>query len=145
MNVLERFKPAVPRRVLFFVAGTVWLFAGGMLIWRGEDWLRGRLLPFGLALLGGALFFRLLFLRIARRHIERIRTLPNSHPCLFSFLNWRGYILMIAMISSGMLLRTTHLVPSGVLGTLYVSMGTPLVLSSLRFIATGLRGMQSGA
>lgn len=34
-NILNRLKPGIPKRALLFLAGSVWTFAGGMLLWRG--------------------------------------------------------------------------------------------------------------
>jgi hypothetical protein len=87
----------------------------------------------------GLLFFRFLFLRISNRHISRIRAIAQERPCLFSFLDWRGYGLMTVMISGGILLRASGVVPLPVLGTFYVGMGTPLILSAVRFAAGGTR------
>jgi len=138
MTFLDLLKPAVPRRTLFFVAAGIWFLAGAILLYRGTQLLPGKTLLLAVGLCGGLLFFRLVFLRISNRHITRIRVIPHARPCLFSFLDWRGYGLMTLMITGGVLVRTSGILPASVLGTFFVGMGTPLVVSSVRFAAAGL-------
>jgi hypothetical protein len=45
---------------------------------------------------------------------------------------------MAVMISGGILVRASGVLSSPVLGTFSIGMGTPLVLSSLRFAAAGV-------
>jgi hypothetical protein len=144
MTLIDRMKPAVPRRALFVLGGLVWGAAGVMLAWRGWETLAGAGLPGWVAVASGVVlglvFFRLLFRRIADRVIGRIRSLPHERPCLFSFLDWRGYAMMAIMISTGVFLRTSGAVPSPVLGTLYVTMSVALLVSSVQLASVGVRG-----
>jgi hypothetical protein len=139
MPILDRIKPGVSRRTLFFVAAGAWLTAGSILLYRGEQALGGDIMLTLCGVGGGLVFFRFLFQRITGRHIKRIRSIVHARPCLFSFLDWRGYGLMTLMISGGILVRTSGVVPPLLLGALSVGMGTPLVISSLRFAGAGLR------
>jgi hypothetical protein len=138
MSMLDSLKPGVPRRALFFIAAAVWLAAGSMLLYRGGQSLHGNCLLFTGGIAAGLLFFRFLFIRIATRHIVRIRSIAQPRPCLFSFLDWRGYGLTAVMISGGILVRTAGILPLPVLETLYVGMGTPLLLSAIRFASRGI-------
>jgi hypothetical protein len=138
MSAIDYLKPGVPRRALFFIAAAAWLAAGSMLLYRGGQSLHGDLLLFAGGMAAGLLFFRFLFIRIATRHIVRIRSIAHPRPCLFSFLDWRGYGLMAAMISGGIQVRTSGILSLPILGTLYVGMGTPLVLSAIRFATGGI-------
>jgi len=146
MNVdhsfLRMLKPGIPKRYLLFVAAFVWTFAGGMLLTRGFLiliffpqllWLK-----IICSLAGGIIFFVLLFSKISRKHTQRILNMEMEHPCIFSFFNFRSYIMMLLMISMGITLRKTGIVPLEYLSLFYVAMGTPLLMSAFRFYYNGI-------
>jgi hypothetical protein len=140
MNVLERFKPGIPKGQLYFVACAVWSVAGMVLCYRGGVALvRGKAPALAIAgLVAGVAFYRFMFVRIPRRHIGRIDSSPHQSPCAFSFLDWKGYGMMALMISLGVTLRMSHVVSDSVLGVLYISMGVALLISALEFAKVGM-------
>jgi len=135
---MNKYKPGVPKRHLLLVAALIWASAGGMLGARGAAYLSGArdhlLLRYGIALLAGVVFFLLVFARISLKHVTRIRAIDVVHPCLFSFFNFRSYLMMAVMIAAGVTLRALHLVDPVLLGGFYLCMGTPLVLSAARIV-----------
>lgn len=138
------FKPGVPKRYLMFVAALVWLFAGCMLVYKGLlfmiiDDLQVLIIKLLISISLGLLFFVLMFSKIAAKHVSRILNIKHENPCLFSFFNWKSYLMMGSMITLGILLRTFHLVPMFYLSCFYVAMGTPLLLSSSRFFTEAVR------
>jgi len=135
--------PRISKHYLLFIAALVWTFAGGMLEYRGYSYLIAyphflvvRIL---LCLIGGLLFFRLLFSKISGKHVARIINLSIERPCIFSFFNWRSYLMMGIMISSGIMLRKTGVVSPEYLSLLYITMGIPLLMSSFRFYHSFLK------
>jgi hypothetical protein len=140
-----QFKAIIPhttKRNLLFIAAVVWTFAGTMLFARGigmmninpdSFWIR-----FLISLVSGVLFYLLLFTRISRKHVNRIIQLPVERPSAFSFFDRKGYIMMVGMISLGIFLRTSGIVSAYYLSLLYVTMGVPLFISSLRFYYSGI-------
>jgi hypothetical protein len=137
MHWIKRLTPRIARRYLYVVAALVWTFAGGMLLFRGillfmEDdyliWFR-----LTISLIAGLLFYRLLFSKISRKHIFRLDAMLLEKPCLFSFFNIRSYILMSIMITAGISLRKSGILTPVYLSVIYVTMGIPLFISSLRF------------
>jgi hypothetical protein len=138
---LSWLKPAVSKRTLLFIAAGVWTFAGSMLMFKGYKMLdtTGRFLWLKLlvVLLGGIAFYLKLFSKLSLKHTLRILGLKVSHPCLFSFFNFKSYLVMIFMISMGITLRTTGWIPFPYLAFLYLMMSVPLLLSSVRFYYTG--------
>jgi len=142
VNILSRIKPVVPKRVLLFVAAVVWTFAGSMLLFRGYKMLdlKSRLLGLQLllALAGGLVFYLKMFSKISLKHTHRILNMKEELPCLFSFFNFRSYILMAFMISMGITLRTTGWVAPVYLSFLYLMMSVPLLISSVRFYYSGV-------
>ncbi|HWS00512.1 MAG TPA: hypothetical protein VN249_07835 [Prolixibacteraceae bacterium] len=142
MKNLSFLKPAVPRRTLLFIAALVWTFAGVMLMFKGykmldtaSDLLWMKLV---VVLAAGILFYLKVFSKLSMKHTLRILNLKDANPCMFSFFNFRSYLIMIFMISMGITLRTTGWVPFGTLSFLYLLMSVPLFLSSIRFYYTGI-------
>ena len=139
MNI-EYLTPRVSKHYLLFIAALVWTFAGGMLLFRGftlnktlpQHWV----VELIAVLIAGLLFFRLLFNRISSKHVLRIQKLPIEHPCLFSFFNVRSYLMMFFMITLGIALRKSGFVSPEFLSLMYITMGIPLLMSSLRFYQT---------
>jgi hypothetical protein len=129
--------PRVSRIYLLLIAAMVWTFAGGMLLFRGYFFLLEShhllLLKIISCISGGIVFYILLFDRISKKHILRIKSLPSDRPCAFSFFNWRSYLMMAVMITSGITLRITGIVSHEYLSLIYITMGIPLLMSSFRF------------
>ena len=119
------------------IAGVFWTFAGGMLLSRGIfgllDEHANLYIDISIALVGGAIFYWLLFSKISKKHIHRIVGLKPERPCLFSFFNVRSYIMMSIMISGGIALRVSHVMNPQILFSFYICMGIPLLVSSGRF------------
>lgn len=137
MKLLQGLIPNTSKRNLLFIAALVWTFAGVMLMTRGmlmmdidHDFF---LLPIAGSLMGGILFYIVLFTRISEKYINRIISLNSDRPSVFSFFNLKGYLMMAGMISMGILLRKSGFVPPFYLSILYLTMGVPLFVSSLRF------------
>lgn len=132
--------PRVSKHYLFLVAALVWTFAGGMLLIRGfvfnETLPSHRIVGLTAGVISGLLFFRLLFNRISAKHVLRIKNLPVSRPCLFSFFNLRSYLMMFSMITFGVILRKSGAISPDYLTLMYITMGIPLLMSSFRFYYT---------
>ena len=145
---MDKFRPRVPKRALLLVAGLAWTLAGSMLLGRGSAWLLAngdRLVQrYAIALSGGVAFFFLLFSRISRRHVRRIRALEAARPSVFAFFDRRSYAMAAAMMAGGVLLRSSRLIEPSLLYTFYVCMGTPLLLSALRFYRSFASAEQAG-
>jgi hypothetical protein len=139
---LSFLKPAVPRRTLLFLAALVWTFAGVMLMVKGYQMLDASSdllwMKLVVVLAAGILFYLKVFSKLSMKHTLRILNLKEANPCMFSFFNFRSYLIMVFMISMGVTLRTTGWIPFGTLSFLYLLMSVPLFLSSIRFYYTGI-------
>jgi hypothetical protein len=139
---LSFLKPAVPRRTLLFLAALVWTFAGVMLMVKGYQMLDAASdllwMKLVVVLAAGILFYLKVFSKLSMKHTLRILNLREANPCMFSFFNFRSYLIMVFMISMGVTLRTTGWIPFGTLSFLYLLMSVPLFLSSIRFYYTGI-------
>ena len=111
---LSAFVPRVSKRYLLLVAALVWTFAGGMLLFRGfstdhsteTNWT----LKIVFCLVGGLLFYKVMFDRISSKHVKRIKSMETERPVVFSFFNLKSYIMMFSMITMGVTFRLTGLV-----------------------------------
>ncbi len=137
MKILEKFKPSVSKHNLLFIAGLAWTTAGGILAGRGLNFLlqHGEHLAMRLAggVVLGVVFYLILFAKISRKHIIRIKGLNIPNPCAFSFFNFRSYLMMAIMISGGITLRSFDLINKEWLYNFFVTMGVPLLISASRF------------
>jgi hypothetical protein len=127
----------VTKRHLLLEAAIIWTFAGGMLLYRGTvmlvltasfSWMK-----IIICLICGLLFFRFVFSRISRKHVNRIINLQGARHRFYEFFNLKSYLMMLGMISMGIFLRKTSIVPLSALSLAYITMGIPLLLSSIRF------------
>jgi len=137
MRFAEKIKPSVQKHSLLLIAGFAWTAAGGVLAGRGLFHLIEQGHSPGWRLAGGVffggVFYILLFAKISRKHIKRIKGLNIPYPCAFSFFNIRSYILMGLMISGGIILRKLDVINQDWLYTFYMTMGIPLLISASRF------------
>ena len=134
---LEAWKPGVSRRVLLLVAGITWIGTAILLNAISYAWLRNEKPQAALlAALAGvvcALFIHHFgFLRIVDKNLGRIGTMEGKR-CLFAFMAWKSYLLVMVMIAMGVLLRHSP-APRLYLAVLYTAIGTALFLSSIRYL-----------
>jgi hypothetical protein len=145
MKFFQLIKPSINKRYLLFVAAIVWTFAGGMLLYRGFSMvfkIKHLILILMFSAIGGILFYMLLFSKISLKHTKRILSLKSEKPCAFSFFNFKSYILMTVMISSGIIVRKSGIISPDYLSLIYITMGIPLFLSAFRFYYNGINYKQ---
>jgi hypothetical protein len=137
MTDMDKYKPAVANTFLLFVAGIVWVGVGIMLLILAFSWLsKASNLEIYLYSGGGILLALLVhhfgFLKIVDKNLNRILQM-NGKKCLFSFIPWKSYLIIMAMVAMGALLRHS-MVPKKDLAILYIGIGLALILSSVRYI-----------
>ena len=145
---MEKWKPAVPKSGLLFLAGIIWLSIGFMMDTIAYSWLisenaRSALLILSTGFVLALLFHHFGFLRIVDRNLGRILPMEGRR-CIFSFMPWKSYVLVMVMILGGFLLRHSSL-PKAYLALIYLAIGTALMLSSvryLRYLIMAMRGKE---
>jgi len=129
----------VSKRVLLFEAASIWMFAGIMLLTRGKlmvESAQGFSIVNIFSCLGcGILFYLYLFSKISAKHIHRITNLPGDRHFPYQFFDFKSYLMMVGMITMGVTLRKTLIIPLEYLSLIYCTMGIPLFLSSIRFFS----------
>ena len=136
LPMILRFKPAVPRHYVFALAGFLWTFAGILLCFRAAVWLG--VFSFGaeiaLELVSVVLAiasYSLIFSKLVQKNIDRINGLPER-ACVFAFTHWRGYLMIVLMMTLGLTLRNTD-IPKYYLSIPYTAMGGTLLIGSIGF------------
>jgi hypothetical protein len=131
----ERYKPAVPKKLLLVIAGIMWCCVGIMLTLMAVQWLKlyeGNKWLFAIPGFTAALIIHHFgFLKIVDKNLGRISHLPGN-PCIFSFISWKSYLIIIVMITMGISLRHSA-IPKEYLSVIYLSIGLALFLSSIRY------------
>ena len=134
---IKKYKPAVPKVVLLFLAGGLWLGVGSMLLFLAVSWLREATQVNRIVFAGSGVVLALLvhhfgFLRIVDKNLGRI--LPSDEKkCVFSFMPWKSYLIIPCMITLGIILRHSA-IPKHYLAVIYIGIGLALTLSSVRYI-----------
>ena len=132
---LNRYKPAVGRPVLLFLAGAMWMVVGMALVHLAWTWLsdldRGQALwRAAIASVAASAIAYFGFTRIVDKNLRRLPA--RGKRCLFGFISWKSYVTIAAMIAMGIALRHSAL-PKPWLAVPYIAMGGALILSSLRY------------
>lgn len=130
----ETYKPRASSRVQLLLAAVMWTAVGGALFFFGTRWItdgRPPLSGLPLLLLGigtGLVKSSLVLDRTAAKIVHRIGTRGEGR-CIGGFLSVRSWLLVLAMIALGRILRSGVL-PLPAAGVLYAAIGTGLLFSS---------------
>jgi hypothetical protein len=122
---------------LLFIASFVWFLAGGFLIYRGVSGILNDASPSIIkslvAIVLGVVFYLGVFNRISKKHILRIKEMTSDAVPFYSFFNGRSFLMMMGMMSMGIALKITGVLPASIMVYFFPVMGLPLFVSSLRF------------
>lgn len=133
----SRLKPAVNRKWLIIISGLMWSAVGIFLNILAFNWLKSfeiaqLFITILMGLLAGWVIAHFGFGKIANKNINRIFVYPKE-VCVFAFQEWKSYIFIAFMMSMGIFLRTTGLVPKFILAPMYIGIGTALFLASFKY------------
>jgi len=134
---IDKLKPAVDKRVLLLLAGLMWLSVGIMLLWVAISWLnafqvRGSWIFAGIGIIIALGVHHFGFLKIVDKNLDRLLPMEGK-KCLFSFITWKSYLIIIVMTALGIALRHSP-IPKPYLSILYIGIGLALTLSSVRYL-----------
>ncbi len=137
MRNIDKYKPAVARTILLFIAGIVWQLVGIWLIFLAFSWLSVEsttvfYLYSAMGILLALLIHHFGFLKIVNRNTKRIVQMDGKR-CVFSFIAWKSYLIILVMVAMGALLRHST-IPKKNLAILYTGIGLALFLSSIRYV-----------
>jgi len=138
MNFRQKIKPSIDKKWLHLTAGLMWSGVGIFLCSLAYGWLVPvDIIPTLLLALSGVLLaiviYKFGFSKLAKENIYRIIDLPAKKPCIFAFQSWTSYPLVAVMISLGIFLRTSSLIPKPYLAAMYLGIGSSLFLASFHY------------
>ena len=141
--ILHKFNPKVPKRALLFIAAFVWGYASLKIIVIGTRTYNATDLHYWHLILISIpvylLFNWFVFKKIIIKHTRRIVTKPNPSHCLFSFFDWKSYIIMAFMITMGISVRKYQLLPQKFIAEFYIGLGLALATSAIYLLNYGIR------
>ncbi len=122
--------------MLLILSGIMWIAVGILLLhyvlgWLGPVPAMQKFIFGGSGILLALLIHHFGFLRVVDKNLGRILPM-NGRPCVFSFMSWKSYLIVLVMVSMGILLRHSAL-PKPWLSLLYTGIGLALILSSIRY------------
>lgn len=126
----------VKKRTLLATAGCVWLIAGfnvarlGILSYLGLHQITAINI-----LLSAVVFcaFGFMFFKMALKHTRRIRNYSEIYRPIWYFFDLKSYIIMAVMMSGGIWLRYSGLVPDIFIAVFYTGLGCALTLAGILF------------
>jgi len=142
---IDKFKPAINKPFLLLLSGLMWFAVGIMLNTFAYNWLvfYGNGYAYLFALIGflaALVIHHFGFLKLVDKNLGRISFLKDK-PCVFSFMSWKSYIIVIVMVTMGIALRHSS-IPKQYLSVLYIGIGIALILSSIRYFRKHISEMQ---
>ena len=144
INKIDKYKPAVTKYLLIFIAGIVWIGVGLTLLFLAFLWLQ-TVSDLNIYLYAGAgvvlalLAHHFGFLKLVDKNLKRILPIEEK-ICLFAFIPWKSYLIIAVMITMGVVLRHSA-IPKQYLAILYIGIGLALILSSVRYMRVFIREM----
>lgn len=133
------------KRNLFIIAGILWLIAGTMIMKVGVPFLINDDKNFLLGLLGAIaiflIFYIMIFSKYVNKHKNRILNDKREKMKIWEFFDKSSYILMIFMMSFGMALRFSGLLPNFFFEFFYSGLGLALSLSGISFLILAVKNI----
>ncbi len=132
--MLHKLKPSVNKKYLILLSGLMWSGVGILLNWFAFRWLPELeqwqiLFAYSLGIIAGFIIAKFGFNKLAVKNKNRILDYPEK-VCAFAFQRWQMYLLIIVMMSMGIFMRTSGLIPKYLLAPVYIGIGLALFSGS---------------
>jgi hypothetical protein len=134
---LRKFTPAVDKKILILLAGLMWCGVGVMLIRYAVSWLsvmsiKEQIVFYVIGITIALPIHLFGFSKIAGKNLRRLMPMEQK-KCVFSFMTWKSYIIVLFMVSLGITLRHSSL-PKQYLSIVYNGIGLALFLSGTKYL-----------
>ena len=137
----------VKRDNLLIIAGVVWVVAGvNILIIGINSYFEASDLPWWaimLMLLGSAgvlAIFHIMFGKLVKKHVSRIRGYKKVRQNPLLFFDVKSYLIMAFMITFGVALRVSGIVPGWIIASFYTVLGVALMTAGVGFLLHRVHG-----
>ena len=131
----------VHKNTLILIAGIVWAIAGfnivriGLVAYQGNfTWWRGLL-----SIAVYAAFQIFVFGKMVKKHTDRIRQYEEERQNFFRFFDTKSYLIMAFMMTLGIGLRVSGVVPNTFIAFFYTGLGASLLTAGVLFILSYAR------
>lgn len=131
----------VKKQTLILIAGIVWAIAGfnivriGLIAYQGNfNWWRGLL---SIAVYGAFQLF--VFGKMVGNHTNRILRYEEERQNFFRFFDTRAYLIMAFMMTLGIGLRVSGVVPDTFIAFFYTGLGASLLTAGVLFVLQYVR------
>lgn len=125
----------VKRGTLLLLACLIWCAAGFNILRIGlmsyPSYLT--MLNFLLSVLVFAVFQQFIFGKLVKKHTARISGYLEERQFFLKFFDAKSFIIMAVMMTGGIVLRTSGLVPERFIAVFYTGLGASLLLAGLLF------------
>ena len=128
----------VPKRWLLAIAGIVWLAAGinvarlGLIAYGEQKTVSFWLILFSIVIFA---LFGMMFFKMSIRHGQRIRGYKETFRPIWHFFDLKSYVIMAVMMTGGIWLRNSGLVPGWFIAFFYTGLGAALAAAGILFLA----------
>ena len=126
----------VHKHTLILIAGIVWAIAGfnivriGLVDYAGNlTWWRGLL-----SIVVFTVFQVFIFGKMVKKHTERILQYEDEQQNFFRFFDTKSYLIMAFMMTLGIGLRVSGVVPNGFIAYFYTGLGLSLLTAGVLFV-----------
>lgn len=132
---------SVQKQTLILIAGIVWAIAGfnivriGLVAYQGNfTWWRVLL-----SVAVYAVFQIFIFGKMVGKHTNRILQYEEERQNFFRFFDTKSYLIMVFMMTLGIGLRVSGVVPNGFIAYFYTGLGASLLTAGVLFIVRYVR------
>ena len=131
----------VHKNTLILIAGIVWAIAGfnivriGLIAYQGNfTWWRGLL-----SIAVYAVFQIFIFGKMVKKHTGRILQYEEERQNFFRFFDTKSYLIMAFMMTLGIGLRVSGVVPNTFIAFFYTGLGASLLTAGVLFLISYAR------
>lgn len=132
----------VKLEILILLSGVIWSAIGVLLNCMAINWLiylsfyeKGAAIVIGLFL--GLLISYFGFNRMIKINTNRIMQY-ETRACVFAFQSWKSYAIFAVMVTLGVFMRSSGIIPKMILTPIYMGIGLALFISSVKYYRTFL-------
>ncbi|MGU8425024.1 hypothetical protein ACV3OY_02375 [Clostridium perfringens] len=137
MDGIKKFTPRVSKRILLFIAGLVLGFAGFRVFTLGFGDVMSHHGNLIITIIFAAViffvFFKFIFNKMFKKHTTRIVNSKLDKHCVFSFFDFKSYLIMGFMIFFGISVRNLGIFNPVYLGDFYMGLGAALFMAGVYF------------
>lgn len=124
----------IKKTFLFILAGALWVFAGTMVASVGIKALQSDFKPLAviLAMVIFAIFFTFIFSKMVNKNERRIMGNTEARMPFYKFVDNKTYIIIAFMMSLGIVLRKSGLLPIFFFEFFYTGLGLALIVGGIK-------------